>query len=105
VDNDDSLGKQMAYAIANPSSQAISVKLALVGQDGTVVDDTVIVKLGPGQQIARYLRQGQPRLKFRGSLVLRGQNGQTFVAVGLLEKQGSFTVIPLIPGKAPSVPE
>lgn len=105
VDNDNSLGKQMAYAIANPGSQTSSVKLALVGQDGTVVDDTVIVTLGPGQQVARYLWQDEPRLKFRGSLVLRGQNGRTFVAVGLLEKQGSFTVIPLIPVKAPGVPD
>jgi hypothetical protein len=31
VDNDNTQDKQMAYAIVNPSSQTISIKLALVG--------------------------------------------------------------------------
>lgn len=105
VDNDDTQGKQMVYAIANPSDQTISIKLALVGQDGAVINDKVTVPLGPGQQIARYLWQDLALTKFRGSLVLRGQNGQTFFAIGLLEKQGIYTVIPLIPGKAPGVPD
>ncbi len=104
VDNDSSRGKQLAYAIANPSLQTISVKLALVGQDGTVVDDTVAVTIGPQQQIARYLWQDLARSNFKGSLVLRGQSGATFVAVALIDKQGHLTVIPLIPGKAPGVP-
>jgi hypothetical protein len=106
VDNDNSQAKQMAYAIANPSSQTISIKLALVGQDGTVVDDTVTKTLGPGQQIATYLWQDLPvRANFKGSLVLRGQAGASFIAVALVQKQGLFTVIPLIPGKAPGVPD
>jgi sugar lactone lactonase YvrE len=105
VDNDDSQGKQVVYAIANPSDQSISIKLALVGQDGTVINDTVTVLLGPGQQIARYVWQDLALTKFRGSLVLRGQNGRTFFAIALLEKQGMYTVIPLIPGKAPGVPD
>ena len=105
VDNDNTQDKQMAYAIANPSSQTISIKLALVGQDGTVVDDTVTVTLGPGQQIARYLWQDLPaRANFNGSLVLRGQAGASFIAVALLQKQSLFTVIPLISGKAPGIP-
>jgi hypothetical protein len=106
VDNDNTQDKQMAYAIANPSSHTISIKLALVGQDGTVVDDTVTVTLGPGQQIARYLWQDLPaRANFNGSLVLRGQSGASFIAVALLQKQGLFTVIPLISGKAPGIPD
>ena len=69
VDNDNTQAQQMAYAIANSSSQTISIKLALVGQDGTVVDDTVTVTLGPGQQIARYLWQDLPSFtNFKGSL-------------------------------------
>jgi sugar lactone lactonase YvrE len=106
VDNDNTQDKQMAYAIANPSSQTISIKLALVGQDGTVVDDTVTVTLSPGQQIARYLWQDLPaRANFKGSLVLRGQAGASFTAVVLLQKQSLFTVIPLISGKAPGIPD
>ncbi len=106
VDNDNTQDTQMAYAIANPSSQTISIKLALVGQDGTVIDDTVTVTLGPGQQTARYLLKDLPAsANFKGSLVLRGQAGAGFIAVALLQKQGLFTVIPLISGKAPGIPD
>jgi sugar lactone lactonase YvrE len=105
VDNNSSQNKKLAYAIANPSSQTINVKLALVGQDGTVVDDTLIVQLPPWQQTARYLTLDLPsRTDFKGSLVLRGQNGATFVALALVDKQGTLTPIPVISGKAPGVP-
>jgi len=104
VDNQSTQSKQTAYAIANPGRQSISVKLALVGQDGRVVDDSITVTLGPGQQIARYLWQDLSRMDFRGSLVLRGQAGAMFIAVALSEKHGILTVIPLIPGKSPVVP-
>jgi hypothetical protein len=105
VDNNSSQSKQTEYAIANPSSQTIAIKLALVAQDGTVVDDTVTLTLVPGQQIARYLWQDLGHTDFKGSLVLRGQDGATFVAVALVEKQGVLTAIPLISGKAPGVPD
>jgi len=97
--------KQLAYAIANPTGQTISVKLTLVGQDGTVVDDTVTVPLGPGEQIARYLWQDlAASADFKGSVVLRAQDGATFLVVALVEKQGILTAIPVISGKAPGVP-
>ncbi len=105
VDNNSSQGKQTAYAIANPGSHTISVKLALVGQDGSVVDDTVVVTLDPGEQIAKYLWQDLPYANFKGSLVLRGQAHATFVAVALVDKQGILTAVPLIAGKAPGVPD
>jgi hypothetical protein len=104
VDNNSSQSKQTAYAIANPSSQTIAIKLTLVGQDGIVIDDTVTVALLPGQQIATYLWQVLGRKDFKGSLVLQGQNSATFVAVALVEKQGVLTAIPLISGKASGVP-
>jgi hypothetical protein len=99
VDMDNSLGKQPANAIVNPGSQTISVKLTLISQDGTVFDDTIApIDLGPGQQIARYLWEelASRYPKFRGSLAIRGQNGQTFVVFALLDKQGLLTAIPVI---------
>jgi len=105
VDNDDSQGKQVVYAIANPSDQLVSIKLALVGQDGTVVSDTVAITLGPHQQVARYLWQDLAVTRFKGSLVLRGPGGQSFFVTPLLEKQGTYTLIPLISGKARGVPD
>ncbi|PYV13389.1 MAG: hypothetical protein DMG07_14720, partial [Acidobacteria bacterium] len=105
VDNDDTQDQFTGYAIANPSTESITVKLALVDQNGAVVDDTVTFTLGPGQQRARFLHQDLDRLRFRGSMVLRGQGGKTFVAVALLQRLGRLTVIPVTPEKAAGVPD
>ena len=103
VDNDENLYKQVAYAIANPTPRTISVKLTLVAQDGKVIDDSVRLTLEPGQQVARYLYQELDCRNFKGSLILQAQNGATFFAIALLEKQGLLTVTPMIPGKAPGL--
>jgi hypothetical protein len=106
VDNNTSQGKQTACAIANPGSQTITIKLALVDQAGVVVDDTVTIKVSSKEQIATYLYQVYQdisRTNFRGTLVLRGQ-GANFVIVALSEKQGIMTAIPVISGKAPGIP-
>jgi hypothetical protein len=79
--------------------------LAFVAQDGTVIHDTISAQLEPRQQLARYLWEDQERTVFKGSLVLRGQSGAAFVALALGDKQGLLTVIPLIPAKAPGLPD
>jgi hypothetical protein len=104
VDDDSALSKYTAWAVANPGSQSITVKLAFIAQDGSVLDDSVTVTLGPGQQAAKYVSQDLSRVSFKGSLVLRGQAGAMFVVVALSEKQGVLTDIPIIPGKFPGVP-
>jgi hypothetical protein len=95
VDMDISSGTLPAYAIMNPNNQAVSVNLVLRAQDGTVVDDSITISLRPGEQIARYLVQDLEFEKFRGSLIFRSKDGQTFVAFALLDKQGMLTPIPL----------
>jgi hypothetical protein len=104
VDNSAAQSKQLAYAIANPSGQSITVKLALVSQSGNVIDDTITVDLGPKEHISRYLWQDIGNDDFRGSIVLRGQNGVAFVVLALLEKQGMYTAIPIAAEKAPDIP-
>jgi hypothetical protein len=74
-----------------------------VAQDGKVIDDSVRLTLEPGQQVARYLYQELDCRNFKGSLILQAQNGATFFAIALLEKQGLLTVTPMIPGKAPGL--
>ena len=69
-----------------------------------MLDESITMTLGPGQQIARYVWQELARVDFRGSLVLRGQAGAVFIAVALSEKQAVLTGIPIIPGKFPGVP-
>jgi len=104
VDNDTNESKQAAYAIANPSEQAITVQLILVDPDGTIIDDSVTETLGPGQQIAKYLWQALERKNFKGSLILHGQGEAPLAAVALIDKQGILTAIPLVEGKAPGGP-
>jgi sugar lactone lactonase YvrE len=98
VDNDSSQGTEVAYAIANPSNQSISVELDLVQPDGTI-NDHIVLNLGPGGQTARYLWQDLPCASFQGSLLIRGQAGANFIAVALIDNQGLLTAIPLISGK------
>jgi hypothetical protein len=105
VDNDDTQDQFTGYAVANPNNESITIKLALVDQNGAVVDDTVRITLGPGQQRARFLHQDLDRLRFRGSMVLRAQGGKTFVAAALLRRQGRLTVIPVTAEKAAGVPD
>jgi trimeric autotransporter adhesin len=98
VDNDSSQGKMFAYAIANPSDQAISIRMTLVEPDGTVTGDTVWT-LGPNQQMAKYLSQDLECSNFHGSLVLQGQAEASFIAIALIDKQGILMAIPLISGR------
>ena len=95
----------MAYAIANPGMQPISIKMALIAQDGTLKADSVTIKLDPGQQIAGYLDQDMPGLALKGSLVLRSENGHRFAVIAVSEKEGLFTSLPVVPEKAPGVPD
>jgi hypothetical protein len=98
-----------AIAIANPTSQSLEVKLALVDQNGNVVNDTAVITLAPGQQTAKYLDDPTLQLNlpttFQGSIVLSAQGGGTFVTVALVQNQQIFTAIPVIPDKAPSIPD
>jgi hypothetical protein len=103
VDNNAAQFKQLAYAIANPAGQSITVKLALVSQSGDVIDDTITIDLGPKEHISRYLWEDIGNANFRGSIVLRGQNGVSFVVLALLEKQGMYTALPVAAEKAPDI--
>ena len=100
---DSGQDRNIAYAIANPGDQAISLKLALVDQNGTVVNNTSNLTLGPNQQIAEYLSQDLVPANFRGSLVIASQAGGNFIAVALLDAQGFLTAIQINPGKVPGV--
>lgn len=103
VDNIAAQTKQLAYALANPSGQTITVELVLVSQSGTVVDDTISIQLGPREHTTRYLWQDIENEDFKGSVVFRGKNGVPFVLLGVLEKQGIYTALPITTGAAPGL--
>jgi sugar lactone lactonase YvrE len=104
VDENDGQSKKTAYGIANPTTQTLAVKVALVDSNGIVLDDLVGFTLNPGQQIARYFNQDYAtRPTFQGSIVLRAQGGGAFVAVALIQSQQLFSAIPVIPNKAANI--
>ena len=96
VHMDAGTSRQPAYALANPGSQPISVHMILKGQDGTVVEEPIVIDLGPGEQIARYLLQDVARDDFKGTLVLSAPEGGSFAAFAFLDKEGLLAAIPLI---------
>jgi sugar lactone lactonase YvrE len=98
VDNDSSQDRQVAYAIANPGDISINVELDLVKPDGTIAD-TIGLTLGPGEQTASYLWQDLPCGNFKGTVVIQGQAGASFIAVAVLDNQGLLTAVPLMSGK------
>jgi len=112
VDDDSSKDQITGYAVANPGGQAVTVKLALVREDGTVEPGTDITPpglnpLGPGMQVSRFVFQDFPSRNpfiFRGSMVLRAQGPGKIVPVAIVFKKGLIYAIPVIPEKASTVP-
>jgi hypothetical protein len=105
VDNDDGQKRYTGYALANPGTDPISVKLVIVHQDGTVVNASLkAITLNAGQQTAGFLHQDSASLlTFQGSVVMIEQSGKRFAIVALVQNQGLLTAIPVIPDKAPSI--
>jgi hypothetical protein len=111
VDDDRTLGVRSritGYAVANPGSEGINVRLILVKPDGTVLrtlDPKALNPLDPGSHVARFLWEDleDPNLQFKGSLVLIIQGGKTASIVALMLNQGLYTAIPVIPAKAPDI--
>ncbi len=103
VNDDISSGRATGYAVANPGSSAITIKVMEVSGDGTSVTTLSPIRLAPGQQIAQFLYQdslAKPRLQ--GSAVLIGESGALFTVVALSMIQGAsgplFTTIPVAEG-------
>ena len=106
VDNDDKESRFTGYAIANPNSYETKIKLGSVNETGQFLSDVDrVITLGPRQQVSRFLHEDLPaRVNFKGSVVLRGQALGAFVVVALVENHGQFTVVPVIRGKSPEIP-
>jgi hypothetical protein len=111
VDDDGTLGAQSrftGYAVANTGNTDINIRITLVNPDGSLlqtISPATLNPLRPGAHTARFLWQDiNPSFQFRGSMVLIEQAGQQFSVVALVQNQGLFTAIPVIPAKAPNIP-
>jgi hypothetical protein len=104
VDDDVPANRFTGFAVANPSAESITIKVVTVKEDGTAGATLQSIALGPGQQRAQFLFQDPAASqKFKGSVVLMGQNGKKFSVVALVQDQGLYTAIPVIAAKAPHV--
>jgi len=110
VDNDDSQSRFTGFAIANPNSDDILIRLVAINEKGEIqetVNPLELNPLRPGRQIARFLHEAgylPARARFNGSVALIAQGGAKFLVVALLQNRGLYTAIPVIPGKAANVP-
>jgi hypothetical protein len=109
VNDDNTLGARSyatGYAVANPGSQNLNIRVTVLGEDATVlrvIDPPLLNPLKPGWHVARFLWQDleDQNLRMKGSMILTSQGGETFPVVALVMNQQLFTAIPVIPAKAP----
>ncbi len=108
VDNDDRENRFTGFAVANSSNANVNLTLYVLDENGGITDvlsPPELNPLGPLKQVAKFLHEYVPtKLRFKGSMVLVGQNGKTFAVVALVQAQGLVTVIPVVPSKSPQVP-
>ncbi len=104
VDDDLAQNRYTGYAIANPGTDTMNIKVQTVKADGTAGATLGAITLDPAHQIATFLFQDPAASRqFQGSVVLIEQNGKKFSVVALVQDQGLYTAIPVIPSKAPSI--
>lgn len=107
VDNDDSQGRYTGFAIANPGTGNVYVRILLLDRDGVILGSISPPELNPllpQNQAAKFLHEYFPTTKqFTGSMAL-AITGDKPVIVALVQNQDLVTVIPVIPGNAPNVP-
>jgi len=102
------LGRFTGYAVANPENSSMNIKIVLVNPDGSIsqtLSPQLLNPLLPGSHVARFLWQdlNNLNLKFQGSMVLIEQGGKKFSVVALVQNQGLFTAIPVLPTKAANI--
>jgi hypothetical protein len=77
----------------------IEVSVVVLDEDGNVLaapEVPALTPLGPRKQVARFLHELYPELdeEFRGSVILTSGFGDSFLAVGLTEEDGIWSLVP-----------
>ena len=104
VDDDVDADRYTGYAVANPGTDSVRIRVVLVREDGQAAATLDPITLAPAEQKAAFVFQDRNAFrKFRGSVVLMGQDGRTFAVVALVQDRGLYTAIPAIPAKSPNI--
>jgi hypothetical protein len=97
-----------AYALANPGTSDINVRILLVDNSGNTVQTLRPPALNPvpaGGYFSRFIFQelNDPAFQFDGSMVMIADGTGTFSVTGLVLDGGLLTAIPIVPGKASGI--
>jgi len=114
VDNDATRGRRAGFAVANPNSFDIHVRIIVLDENGHQVGSSLVPPelnpLRPERQVAKFLDEYLPQLTtFKGTMILLPDSpGSQIVAVALsisqgLTSLGSMSVIPVVPGHTPAI--
>jgi hypothetical protein len=105
VNNDSAQLRFTGFAVANPGSESLNLKLVTLDESGRVLDTIFPAELNPlaaRGQTARYLHELLPgRSTFRGSMALIAPAGKRFVVVALIQDHDLLTAVPVILAKPP----
>jgi len=104
VDDDVAGGRMTGYAVANPGTESVTIKVVTLKEDGTAGATLQSITLTPGQQKAQFVFQDPAASqRFKGTVVLMDQGGKKFSMVALVQNQNLYTAIPVIPAKLASL--
>ncbi len=105
VDNDGGSDRYTGFAVANSGSSDVHLTIAVLREDGLVVDQEQPAELNPlaaGKQVARFLHEYKADWTiFRGSIQITAQAGENFAVVALVQNKGQFTAVPVAGQKPP----
>jgi hypothetical protein len=109
VYNDLAAGRFVGFAVANPNSSPVTIRLTTVNENGSIATPAAtpaqLNPLPPNSHLAIFLHQiNTAQTTFRGSMVLNTTGAQGFVVVALVQNGPLITAVPVINEKAPNIP-
>jgi hypothetical protein len=109
VDNDAAQNRRTAFAVANYGGDPVNIRIVVLDKNGTITNTITppeLNPLDPQQQVAKFLDEyDASTANLQGSMVLMSEDGRRFVVLALVQNQALYTSIPVVPGKAPNIPD
>jgi len=90
------LDQYVGYALANPGTEEVIVRVALYSAEGVPAAEPFTITLDPGQQKAQFVHENFPDLvDFDGTLVVTSESGGPFLATALSQIKGALAMLPV----------
>jgi hypothetical protein len=100
--------RHTAYALVNPGTNPINVRILLVDDQGNTVQTLQPANLNPvpaGGYFSRFIFEelNDSTFQFDGTMVFIADGTDVFSVMGLVLDRGLLTAIPILAGKAPHI--